>query len=171
MKFCCILTQNIFLLDQMRRQARTADTPKKSRHFVQGSLLMLFMLIAGMSAGYYLDPFNSNSNSLSKVKLKSTMMSLKTQFPSLQQGLLKKLSGAFTRLRKPGEPIVFMLLHDDTNKKSTDCLVSYASVSAKKYIFTNSLKSLWINGSDWASYSDEEHENLLYEKVYNSYSL
>jgi len=93
-------------------------------------------------------------------------MSIKDNFPSLQPGIIKKLGGAFTRLQMPGEPIVFMLLHNDANKQTTDCLASYASVLAKQYIFTDSKQGLWMNGSEWSSYSDVNHEDLLYEKVY-----
>lgn len=125
-----------------------------------------------MLGGYLLSNFDnmsickySNSNGLSKDKLITTMMSLKNHFPSLQQGMIKKLGSAFSRLQTPGEPIVFMLLHNDANKQTTDCLASYASISAKQHIFTNSVHSLWINGSEWTSYSKRDHEDLFYEKL------
>jgi len=97
--------------------------------------------------------------------LKFTITKLKDQFPSLRVDLLKKIVSAFKRLKTPGEPFVFLLLHDDTNKKTTDCLASYTSVVAKQNIFTNTSKSLWMNASEWAHYSDHDGQNLIHEKV------
>lgn len=107
-------------------------------------------------------------NSVSEDKLKFTITRLKNQFPSLQHSILKKISGAFIRLKTPGEPFVFLLLHDDTNKKTTDCLASYTSILAKQHIFTNTTKSLWMNASEWTEYSEHDsmHHDLIYEKVY-----
>jgi len=143
---------------------QTLDTPIK-KWLVQVVIFSALALVFGSQISDYFN--TSNTNSLSDDYLKSTMRSLKSEFPSLQQSILNKLGGALLRLKKPGEPVVFMLLHDDTNKKTTDCLVSHASNMAKKYIFTNSQKSLWMNGSEWTSYSDFDHEDLLYKKVYN----
>lgn len=148
--------------DQVRRRNRTADAPRKSLFSLKFFLRIVSSLILGYLLSNYL---TANTNGLSKEKLRSTIISLKNQFPSLQRGMLKKLNGAFSRLQTPGEPIVFMLLHNDVNKKTTDCLVSYASISAKTYIFTDSPKGLWMNGSEWTSYSDLNHEDLLYEKL------
>lgn len=111
----------------------------------------------------------SNDNSVSEDKLKFTIIGLKDQFPSLQHSiLLKKMNGAFIRLKTPGEPFVFLLLHDDTNKKTTDCLASYTSILAKQHIFTNTTKSLWMNASEWTEYSEHDsmYQDLIYEKVY-----
>lgn len=103
---------------------------------------------------------------MSEDSLKDTLMKLKNQFPSLQNtSLLKKMNGAFLRLKTPGEPFVFLLLHDDANKKTTDCLASYTSIVAKEKIFTNTTKSLWMNASEWTQYSDQENQDLLHEKV------
>lgn len=101
---------------------------------------------------------------LNNANLKSTINDIMDKLPSLEQGLLKKLKSAFSRLKTPGEPFVFLLLHDDTNKNTTDCLALHTSIMAKKRIFTNTMKSLWINASDWSSYSDHETDNL-YKKV------
>lgn len=147
-------------------RTQTADVPKKE-WLVKGMIILLAFMIVPIGS-QILDYFSSsNTNNLNDDYLKSTMRSLKSEFPSLQQSIINKLGGALLRLKKPGEPIVFMLLHDDTNKKTTDCLVSHTSNMAKKYIFTNSQKSLWMNGSEWTSYSDFDHEDLLYKKVYN----
>lgn len=166
MKSYCILMLDIFFLDQVKQHNRTADTPRKSF----SSYTFVLIIMASLLGGYLFSNFDNlsktNKNDLSKEKLMFTMMSLKNHFPSLQQSMIKKLGGAFTRLQTPGEPIVFMLLHNDANKQTTDCLASYASVSAKKYIFTNSTQGLWMNGSEWTSYSDRDDEDLFYEKVY-----
>ncbi|XP_025193408.1 uncharacterized protein LOC112593256 [Melanaphis sacchari] len=150
--------------NQMRSHAQTAGASRNILTKFQIILVTVF-LVLGILLPNFLNTNISNTNGLSEDKLKSTLLLLKSQFPSLQRSILNKLSGAFSRLQKPGEPIVFMLLHDDTNKKTTDCLASYASFSAKKYLFTNSQKSLWMNGSEWNSYSDFNHQDLLYEKL------
>ncbi|KAL4098408.1 hypothetical protein QTP88_023028 [Uroleucon formosanum] len=159
----------IKLLDQVKQQDRTADTPRKSFR----SYTFIIIVVVSLLAGYFFRLFNefdnlynySNSHGLSEDKLKSTMMSLKNHFPLLQKGMIKKLGGALARLQTPGEPIVFMLLHNDDNKQTTDCIASYASASAKQYIFTKSNYGLWMNGSEWAGYSDLIHEDLLYKKL------
>lgn len=120
--------------------------------------------------GYYLTSYCGNNNyTYSDVninKLKSTIKEVQNQFPSLQQSLLKKLSGGFSRLKKPGEPFILLLLHDDMNKKNTDCLASYTSIMAKQNIFTTTTKSLWLNGSEWSQYSDNTYnQDILNEKV------
>lgn len=102
---------------------------------------------------------------LNSENISSMVNDIKDKLPSIEQGLLKKLKSGLSRLKTPGEPFIFLLLHDDANKKTTDCLVSRTSILAKQYIFTNTAKSLWINASDWTSYSDHDNEDLLYEKV------
>lgn len=114
---------------------------------------------------------NKDMSVISEEKLLSTFSKLKDQFPSLQRGLLKKISGAFSRLKSPGEPFVLLLLHDDTNKKNTDCLASYTSIIAKQNIFTDTPKSLWMNASEWSQYSDRDDQNLLNEKVLKYFHL
>lgn len=153
--------------NQVKQHNQTADTPRKS---FWSYIFVLIIIIVSLLGGYLsnnIDNFYKypNTNGLSTDKLKTTMMSLKKHFPSLQQSMIKKLGGAFMRLQTPGEPIVFMLLHNDANKQSTDCLASYASISAKQNIFTNSEHGLWMNGSEWTSYSDRDHEDLFYEKL------
>lgn len=138
-------------------RGQTADGPIK-KWLVQVVILSLVFGVIGSQISNYFNTSNADN-------LKFTMRSLKSKFPSLQQSILNKLGGALLRLEKPGEPIVFMLLHDHTNKRTTDCLVSHASNLAKKYIFTNPQKSLWMNGSEWTSYSDFDHEDLLYKKL------
>lgn len=159
--------RDIFFLDQVKQQDRTADTPRKSFR----SYTFIIIIVASLLAGYLFNEFDnlynySNTNGLSEDKLKYTMTSLKNHFPLLQKSMIKKLGGALARLQIPGEPIVFMLLHNDDNKQTTDCLASYASASAKQYIFTKSNYGLWMNGSEWVGYSDLDHEDLLYKKVY-----
>lgn len=150
-----------------RQQNRTADNLMKSLFSFKSGLIIAALLVGVLSKECYnfYAITGTNTNGLSEDKLKSTMMSLKNHFPSLQQSMIKKLGGAFSRLRSPGEPIVFMLLHNDANKQTTDCLASYASISAKQHIFTNSKDGLWLNGSEWTSYSDIDSEDLLYEKL------
>lgn len=107
-----------------------------------------------------------NDSEVNIDKLKSTIKGVQEQFPSLQPSLLKKMDSGFFRLKSPGEPFVLMLLHDNTNKQTTDCLASYTSFAAKQNIFTNTMESLWLNGSEWSQYSDNvDNKNLLYDKV------
>lgn len=161
-KILLYLGTQYFFSGQVRPpHTQTAVTPKKK--LLVPVIIISLALVLGVIGSEISEYFNTSNID----NLKSTMRSLKNEIPSLQQSILNKLGGALLRLEKPGEPIVFMLLHDDTNKKTTDCLVSHASHMAKKYIFTNSKKSLWMNGSEWTSYSDFDHEDLLYKKVYN----
>jgi len=131
---------------------------------------MLLVVLISLLLGYifrlnYFKSSSDNTNDLSESKLAFTMTRLKNQFPSLHVSLLKKIGGAFKRLKTPGEPFVFLLLHDDTNKKTTDCLASYTSIVAKQNIFTNTTRSLWMNGSEWIHYSDHDDQGLIQEKV------
>jgi hypothetical protein len=157
-----------FFSAQVRPHARTTNAPKKSWSNIILIIITFLAFVFGLYSQTLYIYFNTEYlTDLSEVQLKSTMELLENQLPLLeqQQSILKKLNGAFSRLRKPGEPIIFMLLHDEANKKTTDCLASYASISAKKYIFKNSSKSLWIDGSEWTNYTDLNQEHLLYEKV------
>jgi len=163
--------RDIFFLDQVKQHNRPADTPRKSFWSYTFVLIIVVSLLGGYLSNNFENIFKTNTNGLSKDKLKTTMTLLKNHFPSLQQGMIKKLGGAFTRLQTPGEPIVFMLLHNDANKQTTDCLASYASFSAKKYIFTNSAQGLWMNGSEWTSYSNLDDEDWFYEKVYTNINI
>lgn len=108
---------------------------------------------------------NSNNPAITATTLKSTLERLSYQFPSLKKSFLKKVNGAFLRLKTPGEPFIFLLLHDDSNKKSTDCLASYTSYIAKKNIFTKTVKSLWMDASEWIQYSNSSDKDLLHHKV------
>lgn len=127
---------------------------------------MILPILLGFCLGGLHQYYNgSTSVDLNEDKLKVTVTKLKDHFPSLRKGLLKKINGAFIRLRTPGEPFVLLLLHDDTNKKTTDCLASYTSILAKQNIFTNTTKSLWMNASEWAPYTDNDNQDLLNEKV------
>ncbi|VVC37093.1 Hypothetical protein CINCED_3A018416 [Cinara cedri] len=128
----------------------------------------LIVIIVAFSIGVYVAKFsnttdlsNANNNNM-KFKL---INSFKVKFPSLQLTLLKKLASAFSRLNTPGEPFVFLLLHDDSNKITTDCLASFTSILAKENIFTNSKNSLWINASEWTPYSDLDNKDLLFKKL------
>ncbi|XP_026809238.1 uncharacterized protein LOC113551280 [Rhopalosiphum maidis] len=157
---------------QVKPHARTTNTPRKC----WSNIILFIIMLLAFVLGLYLHTDSSNTEYftvLSAVQLKSTMELIENQLPpsKQQQSILKKLNGAFSRLQKPGEPIIFMLLHDDANKKTTDCLASYASISAKQYIFTNSSKSLWIDGSEWSSYTDVNQEHLLYEKLTTSLEI
>lgn len=122
-------------------------------------------MILAFSLPFLYTRYMTNKSVISEDKLKSIILKLKDQFPSLQRGLLKKINGAFSRLKSPGEPFVLLLLHDDSNKKTTDCLASYTSIIAKENIFTNTSDSLWMNASEWSQYSDQDDQNLLNEKV------
>lgn len=106
---------------------------------------------------------NENSLTLNEHKLKSIVKSLKVKFPS-QQSIMNKMNSAFIRLKSPGEPFVLLLLHDDNNKMTTDCLALSLSFEAKQNIFTNTSKSLWMNGSEWTQYSTDD-QITLDEKV------
>uniref|UniRef100_A0A2S2PA79 Transmembrane protein n=1 Tax=Schizaphis graminum TaxID=13262 RepID=A0A2S2PA79_SCHGA len=154
---------------QVRPHARTTNAPKNR----WSNIILFIITILAFVFGLYSHTDTSDTKYLtvlSENQLKSTMELLENKLSSSeqQQSILKKLNGAFSRLREPGEPIIFMLLHDDASKKTTDCLASYASISAKKHIFTNSSKSLWIDGSEWTSYTDLNQDNLLYEKLTTS---
>lgn len=129
------------------------------------AVIAVIMVIIGFCMAYVSTP--TESNAISEDTLKFTVMKLRKQFPSLQQQLLKKIKAAFLRLKTHDEPFVFLLLHDDKNKKTTDCLASYASSVAKQNIFTNTSKSLWMNASEWVQYSDPDDLDLFYEKVTN----
>lgn len=126
-----------------------------------------YLILISIGCGYFANYIFSMKNdpNLSIDKSKLLIEDLKNKFPSLQQSLLKKLRSAFMRLKTNGEPCIFLLIHDDTNKNTTDCITSSTSILAKKYIFTNTMKSLWINASEWIPYSDPKNENLLHEKV------
>lgn len=132
-------------------------------------LIMLTMILAFSLPFLYTQIMTyknyGNKSMISEEKLISIISKLKEQFPSLQRSLLKKINGAFLRLKSPGEPFVLLLLHDDSNKKTTDCLASYTSIIAKQNIFTDTPKSLWMNASEWSQYSDQDDQNLLNEKV------
>lgn len=106
-----------------------------------------------------------NSNNPAITTLNPTLERINNQFPSLNKKFLKKVKGGLLRLKEPGEPFVFMLLHDDSNKKATDCLASYTSSIAKKNIFTKTIKSLWMNASEWVPYSSSSDLDLLHNKV------
>lgn len=132
--------------------------------------LILLMVFVSFLLGFVfnLDFFKSSDdivNDVSEAKLAITFKRLKDQFPSLHVSLLKKIGSAFKRLKTPGEPFIFLLLHDDTNKKTTDCLASYTSIVTKQNIFTNTTKSLWMNASEWSHYSDRVNQDLIYKKV------
>jgi hypothetical protein len=116
---------------------------------------------------FFIIPLFTNSNDLAitVTTLKSTLERLNNTFPSLNKSFLKKVNGGLLRLKKPGEPFVFLLLHDDSNKKATDCLASYTSSIAKKNIFTKTMKSLWMNASEWVPYSSSSDLDLLHKKV------
>jgi len=152
------------------RNAEIGGRSKKSHNGNSRMYLMLLVVFVSFLFGFvcrvdFFKSSNDNANDVSEAKLTITFKRLKDQFPSLHVSLLKKISGAFKRLKTPGEPFVFLLLHDDTNKKTTDCLASYTSIVAKQNIFTNTTKSLWMNGSEWTHYSDHDNQNLIYEKL------
>lgn len=130
------------------------------------AVVAVIMIIVGICTAYFSTP--NESNAISDDTLKFTVMKLKKQFPSLQQQLLKKINAAFLRLKTYDEPFVFLLLHDDKNKKTTDCLASFTSSVAKQNIFTNTTKSLWMNASEWVQYSNPDDLDLFYEKVTNN---
>lgn len=150
----------------MKQQSLTSGTLVKSLFSFKSALIFAALLLGFLSSYSSSLYMSSNTRGLTEDKLKSTMMSLKNHFPSLQPSIIKKLGGAFSRLKMPGEPIVFMLLYNDANKQTTDCLAFYTSLLAKQHIFTDSNHGLWMNGSEWSSYSDADHEELLYNKVY-----
>lgn len=129
---------------------------------ITSSLLALFFL-PFFSSEIYSMFSNGNHLSLSENTLKSIVTNLKVKFPS-QQSILKKMNGAFLRLKSPGEPFIFLLLHDDTNKMTTDCLALSLSIEAKQNIFTSTAKSLWMNGSEWTQFSAHDRV-ILDEKV------
>lgn len=108
---------------------------------------------------------HENKNIINQDMLRSTISQLKNQFPTLQPSLWRKMNGGFERLKTPGEPFVLLLLHDDTNKKTTDCLASYLSNVAKKNIFSSTTNGVWMNASEWTTYSSHDDANLINEKV------
>lgn len=108
---------------------------------------------------------NSNDPVITTTTLKFTLERLNEQFPSLKKSFVKKVNGALLRLKMPGEPFIFLLLHDDSNKKATDCLASYISLIAKENMFTKTVKSLWMNASEWVQYSSPSDLDLLHNKV------
>lgn len=173
---------HIVLLDQVKRPALSSDTtrksssinkdiPRKSSFHNNGGILIPFIfivlvfLLGNYTNSYWTSIEFTKAGGVSDDSLKSTLKSLQEKFPPLQTSLKKKLSGALSRLQTPGEPIVLMLLHDDTNKKSTDCLASYASASAKQFIFIKTQQGLWMDGSEWTRYSVPNNDDLLLEKV------
>lgn len=112
--------------------------------------------------------FNGDIDSrpvINEDKLNMTMTRLKNHFPALQPSLMKKMNGGFKRLKKPGEPFVLLLLHDDSNKMTTDCLASYTSIVAKQNIFTNTAKSVLMDASEWTTHSADADKDSLYGKV------
>lgn len=136
--------------------------------------LLIFTIILAFSLPFLYSWIMTNSENksmISEEKVRSTISKLKDQFPSIQKSLLKKIGGAFLRLKSPGEPFILLLLHDDTNKKTTDCLASYTSIVAKQNIFTDTPKSLWMNASEWTQYSDKNDQDLLNEKVLKLFSF
>jgi len=156
-----VSNQKSIILEQTKNGLK--ELKSKWQYWNRVAIISLAMIIVGLFVSYLFT--SSVTNPVSDDKLKSTIVKLKDQFPSLQHNLLKKIGGAFLRLKTPGEPFVFLLLHDDENKKTTDCLASYTSIIAKQNIFTNTSKSLWMNASEWTQYSEQDNPDLLYEKV------
>lgn len=149
------------------KQTKEIKTSKVwERYFNKTVFIVLLLILEGYCFGrnYYVRS-TTTSVHLNEDKLKITFTKIRDHFPSLKKGLLKKINGAFTRLKTPGEPFVLLLLLDDTNKRTTDCLASYTSILAKQNIFTDTSKSLWMNASEWAPYTDNDNLDLLYEKV------
>lgn len=130
-----------------------------------GSIILLAFLIPYFNIIQFSSNNSDNNLSVNEDKL---LITINNKFPSLQQSVLKKMNGAFKRLKTPGEPFVFLFLHDDTNKKTTDCLASYTSILVKQNIFTRTTKSLWMNASEWTEYSENDlvERDLINEKVY-----
>lgn len=147
-----------------RKKLKSGQRKNGAKYWYHVAIISLVMIIIGLVVSYLFAA--SPNNQVSDDKLKTTIAKLKDQFPSLQHNLLKKISGAFLRLKTPGEPFVFLFLHDDNNKRTTDCLALYTSILAKQNIFTNTSKSLWMNASEWAQYSHQDNPDLLYEKVF-----
>ncbi|XP_050543301.1 uncharacterized protein LOC126906651 [Daktulosphaira vitifoliae] len=92
----------------------------------------------------------------------------KKQFPSQNKRLWSKLRAGFQRLRKPGEPFVLLLMHDENNTPTSNCLASVVSTMFKNKAMSNTGKILWVNGSNWRTMTDtseSDEESQVYSKI------
>lgn len=165
------LPQSINIGNERKSRAQK-NTLKNSPKNSSWIFLVFVMVVVGVFIHLWasLHYYKEITPMISEDELKFTITKLKDKFPTLQRGLLKKIGGALTRLKSPGEPFVLLLLHDDTNKKTTDCLASYTSIVAKQNIFNDTPKSLWMDASEWAQYSTQDVQEILHEKVLKLFS-